>query len=464
MSAGRVFKWVGLALVIGCLLVVLACLAVLFINKNDQPPSHAVVRLENLARSLPPVADKDNAFIYFMGFSAYPNVDPASAGMQRVDRLRKKTRPPHRSVPDLPALPYNIGDARSPEVTALLTKCREADRECARLLEMHRSVLQSLLQSEQWLAVRYRTLLSFPEWREIAGPGPEIAELPFDALLEGQKNHLLTAWVRAGAGDASGVRQLLEDDMRFWRRSLAGADTLLPKMMAAVAIRRHFMWGSMILRRLPAHKMMAALPPSWRVPVSDAERSMLRPVGGEWRVFSTSAKFLRDAPSTSWMPRDGLAWHDRAVTNFAKSTFQLQATSNRQAELMVAVADAVAVSYEQLPVAVRQMRLQEKKARQLNLWDSAYNLAGKIVLNEGASEWAKYASPIADLEGIRRATLLVAEFRGKGVAAADVRERLKASPVRDPYDGRSFVWSDEAQAIIFVGLTDGQRGRTVIPY
>lgn len=464
MTAGRAFKWVGWASAIVFLMLVLACLAVLVINRNDQPPSRAVVRLENLARSLPPVADKDNGFIYFMGFSAYPNVDPAIAGMQRVERLRKKTRRPQRSVPDLLTRPYNIADARSTEVAALLTKCREVDRECARLLQMHHAVVRSWLQGEPWLAERYRTLLAFPEWREIAGPGPEIAELPFDALLEGQKDHLLTAWVRAGAGDAIGVRQMLEDDMRFWRRSLAGADTLLSKMMAAVAIRRHFLWGSMILRRLPAGKVMAAVPPSWYVAVSDAERSMLRPLGGEWRVFSSSAKFLRDSPGTSWMPADELEWLEHAVVNFAKSTFQLQATSNRQAELMVAVADAVAVSYVQLPVAVRQMRLQEMKARQLNLWDGAYNLLGKIVLSEGASEWAKYVSPIADLEGIRRATLLLAQTRSEGVAASAVRERIMVSPVRDPYDGRSFAWSDAAQAIVFTGLAEGARGRTVIPY
>ncbi len=43
-------------------------LSVIFINRNDQPPSEAALSLQRIIAGVSPVADGDNAYVYVMGF------------------------------------------------------------------------------------------------------------------------------------------------------------------------------------------------------------------------------------------------------------------------------------------------------------------------------------------------------------------------------------------------------------
>lgn len=432
MGARRIFKgmlWAGAS---GCLLLLLAYLFLLFVNRHDQSPSAGVARFEALSRNLPPVADKDNGFLYFKELSESPNLDSSLS--------------------------------RSAEIKDLFAKCKDGGLACARLLEKSDRPVAALLDSEQSLTRHYRSLLAFPQWREPQDGSAGGPDDPFWALMQGQKNLLLNAWMRAGAGDAGSVRQLLDDDLRFWRRNLAESDIVISKMIAVAAIRRHFAWSNIILRRLPADTAAAAIPATWNAPLSDAERSMLRPLAGEWRLATSGMNLLLEAAQTRWRPTGEAGRMEQLFVMLARPTLQRQATSNRHAATLAALADALAVSYDNLPGVLRQQRLVAQHGTAWGIADGGYNLFGHLLLDAGATDWSTYAVRISDLEGIRRATLLTAQLRAERVPSGAAREQIKASALRNPYDGRSFQWNDAEQAIVFAGLADGERGRTSIAY
>jgi hypothetical protein len=65
---------------------------------------------------------------------------------------------------------------------------------------------------------------------------------------------------------------------------------------------------------------------------------------------------------------------------------------------------------------------------------------------------------------MRRAALLATELRSQSVMQTELTARLHAASLRNPYDDRPFQWSEEEQAIVFVGLEKGERGRQAYVY
>jgi hypothetical protein len=55
-------------------------LAAVAINWRDREPSATAVRLTNLYRQRPEVADEENAYIYVMGFAVAPGESPQQMG------------------------------------------------------------------------------------------------------------------------------------------------------------------------------------------------------------------------------------------------------------------------------------------------------------------------------------------------------------------------------------------------
>jgi hypothetical protein len=54
--------------------------------------------------------------------------------------------------------------------------------------------------------------------------------------MDGQKLLLLSARLKVAEGDNAGIRQLLDEDLRFWRMVLESSDTLISRMIALRAM------------------------------------------------------------------------------------------------------------------------------------------------------------------------------------------------------------------------------------
>ena len=459
----KILAWLITGLV--ALAVVLYLIAFV-VNWNDQPPSEAAVRLERLPHERPPVADADNGYLYLAGFSVAPEEDPRVWGARRVAWAEKVlAQPPAAPVAGFPGEEHDFKRGRSDAVDALSKVCTKLDAACRDALEAGDERVAEWLAAEGWLLARYKTLLAHAGWREPV-PWDDRVPLPqYGQVGEGQRLLLAEAWTLAGRGDIVGVRRLLETDVRFWRHALAEADNLIPKLVAAGALKRHFAWSNLILRRLPPAAGGNAVPQRWKEPLSESERSMLRSLAGEWAFLDRTIRRAAESgqPFTS---EDALppTLGQRVLRRMSNPLFQVQDTGNHYAELLVSVAEVLEVSYEQYPQAVERVRAIQYEAAEAVFPHRVYNVVGDILFAIGAYDFTSYAVRVADLEGVRRAALLAVELRSQDVQPGQVAKMLADVSFKSPYDGEPFAWDERAKAIVFVGLEEGERGRHAILY
>lgn len=417
-KALRITGWIvgGLA---GALAI--AYLALLAINRNDQAPSAAAVQLESLAENRPVLDDSRNAYL------AMAELASGHAG---------------RSA------------GRSDAVSAIVAACSEA-RACEEALAAHPGALAEWQDAEPELLQQYARILSAGGWQQPVVTDP-LAPLPdFSAALEAQRLHLLTARQGAIAGDAGAVRDALDRDLAFWRGVMASSELLLTRMVAVAAVERHFQLGPLALRELPAPLVPDAVPASWNQPLTDAERSLMRPVAGEWRLVRAGLVSAIEPGATGAEP----GWTAR----FRRPLVQPQATLNLLAGNLVALGSLSTRPYPELAEGVRALGDTEDQA---GIELTIYNPIGSVLASSQATAAPVYADYIArgaDLEGLRRTALLAATLRGQDVPPEAMPDALRAAALRNPYDDAPFAWDAAAGAVVFEGLAQEGRARHAVP-
>lgn len=379
-GAMRIFAGV-LVLVVG--LPLLAYLALVVINWNDEPPSAEVEQLVAAYRDRPTLADDANGHVHMqrLGEGAADGLDPA-----------------------------------------------------------------------QGLLARYRRMLVTDGWREDVPDDVGMPSPYYQPALEAQKLHLADARQQALAGDAAAVRELLEQDAAFWRRVMASSDLLITKMVAVAAVERNFESGNEVLRALPAELVDAAVPPSWRAPLTVAERSLVRAMGGEWQFISSALR-------TGLLAGDPATGPQGLFDRLAAPLFQEQATLNLQARSLARV-----VALSELPCDGLGPALEYLKHDRVEPRFRAYNPVGSVIGAFGpAPLYADYVARVSDVEGQRRATLLVANLRAAGIGPGDAAAAVREAALRSPYEDAAFEWDAAAGAVVFRGLAEGERGRYAVP-
>jgi len=420
---GKVLRLAGM--VIGALLAVVLALylIILAVNWRDQPVGAAAARLEQIARSEPVIADADNAYTYLIGLGAVTEHRPFNSAKPR-DRYR-----------------------------ALSDNCREFNLACYQAIDSNEKLVRAWLKEEQWLFEHYLVLLDRRGWRAAS---PLMLPDSFDAVsagFDGQRTLMQQAWIRAAAGDAAGVRQLLEKDLRFWRMVLASAGDLTTKDVAGWAFHGHFKWANMVLRKLPADRQLQAVPQQWREPVTLNERSLLRPMVG---VLGGVVGVLDNFAASPDRSTNVFHW---LSAKLVLPTVQRQDLVNRYLALVIAESDVLDVPHEAFPAALRQAMGLVRKARDDAFDGWAYNPMGSVMMRRSPPDITAYGVRAADLEGTRRAALLTVQLRAEGVGTDQIAARLAGAALRNPYDMHAFAWDAQARAIVFTGLEPGPRGR-----
>jgi hypothetical protein len=319
---------------------------------------------------------------------------------------------------------------------------------------------------QSWLIDRYRLLLSYAEWADITSGDIRSVFPDVSAVLQGRRLYYLHAWLLASAGDADGVRTALDADLELWRLSLRDSSTVLSKMIAEGRFREHLAWGTLILRRLPPEARAAAIPASWRRPLSEEERSMDRAFRGEWRFAQTTMRAMTSGAMTidgtrPSQPGSGSAslstLTERIDSALAKPFFKVQATLNDHAAALLRVESLLDVPYTELPSALARAH-EVVNEKPTGVIDTTYNAIGRYLISAGREYMAGYGVRVADLEGQRRAALLTAELRARDVPLDALPAALELDPARDPYTGQPFLWLPARTAIAFVGLQNDSRG------
>ncbi len=439
--------------------------AILFVaNLEDRPPIAEIAALKALQDPASPVVSDDNSYLYMLGFSGPPDADPMALGRERF-RWMEKARPAFRTDDDPLCDDYNYRAVRSDAVAELAQACSESEAECLRALQSGSETVEQWLADERWLLDRYRSLTDMAEFRE-AIPFEFLAPMPsYYFMFEGQRLHIVGAWRSATEADAAAVNAALERDLVYWRLVLENSDALITKMIATAAIIQHFKLGNLVLRRLPQVVAAEGVPASWHRQISDNERSMKRSLAGEWTYFDASVRKVvadNENPFGDWTGiTDSTTW-DRVAWVVLEPFWQHQDVTNRHARLMLDLGKAFDVPYDEVPIAISLADdMQESAYRPFS---RLYNFTGDLIMSANTGTVSNYALRVSDLEGIRRAALLVAELRADGVTRDEVAQRMLVSEIVDPYTDEPFTWHDGNDAVVFNGLGPHDRSQHELIY
>lgn len=452
----KTLRWVAWTVVAIAAVPVVLYLFAYVVNFGDRPPSAEALELA-AAPAPAPVEDTANGYVYLLGFGAMRDADPADLGAKRAAWIRKLatdydvdlTSDP---LPDtLVTLPPNPAP-----IDAILKVCETPTAECVAALE-GATDLRAALAEVDWRIARYRTLLAYRAWREVTTNDIRGPLGPYVLVRDPRRLYLLDTWLLAAAGDATQVNARLEADLAFWRLALAEADSLLGKAVAARYVGDHFAWGNAILRRLPPERRADGVPAAWRRALSDAERSLRRPLVNEWRFRDASFRSIKSTGLLFPLPKgtpDSRSAYDRFEMQLARPLLQVQDLANRDAAALLKLDGLLRVAYPELNAALA-------RAPEVDAWESGilavtYNIVGRALVGEGrAPLLANYGARIADLEGVRRAALMIADLRGLGIPPQLAGPMIPLAAVRNPYTGGAFEWHADSNTVTFTGLEHG---------
>ena len=434
--------------------VVAVYLIILAINWRDRAPSAEAVQLAESFRNRPALADEDNAFVYAMGFGVAPADDPYQMGLKRLAWLYSSQFGHVDTTRDPLGKPFGYKAHRLPTVRNFVEACRHDDPGCADAFRGGDSVFEQWVASESWLLDRYQALVHHPGWRESL-PFDVTAPIPWYGLIvDGQKLLLLDSKVLAEHGDYVGARNLLEEDLRFWRKVLESSDMLISKAVATAALNRDFELGDLILREIRPDKVMNAVPAGWDIPFSDSERSMRRPLAGEWTYMSSTLRNVGVA--SEGLRNDSVV--STGLTRLEMPLYRRQDSINKSAAYFWETTQLLSAPLDHYGDALNRAAVLTSKTRQAAFPPrSPYNMIGQLLTGIGAYDYGTYARRVADLEGVRRAALLAVTLRAANVRASGVGAAVSTSALHEPYHNRPFEWDEQKSAIVFRGLETGER-------
>jgi hypothetical protein len=461
-KALRVILWVIGAVVA---LPIVLSLVVLAINFRDRPPSADALALAAPLRGAAEVADADNAYVYLLGFGAPRDGDPAVIGAARAAWLRK--------MRDDESLPRDLDPYRrdAPDIADLFTSLQELlkpcgerrDADCFEGLDGSRAKIDATVADAAWLVDRYGRLLAHRAWADVTSNDIPSTHVGYAPASNAHLLFLLHAWSLAAAGDGAGVRDALDADLELWRLGLRSSDSVLGKMIATRYIGASLEWGNLILRRLPASARTDAVPPSWRQPLSDEERSLARAFRGEWNYRQHLLRNMKVYGSLFPTVGPRLSVGERFSNVLMRTLLQPQDSANQDAALVLRVDALLDGPYAGLPAALVQVSDVVKRPPS-GIVDTLYNVAGDLILGSVGEQYADYGARVADLEGMRRAALLAADLRARGIPADSVTAFVTLDGARNPYTGEAFEWIVARKSIDFRGLRHEYRGRSEFLY
>jgi hypothetical protein len=438
-------------LVLGVIAVaVLLYLIALAVNWKDRPPSAAAMRLEKLIAERPQVPASDNVVVYMLGFTAPAEADPNEVGARRLawtETYNRETKPDSDPLPQ----PISFVSMGSRSVAQLRDVCSEDDRKpCADAFADRANDWQPT-EIDALALRRYETLLARRGWRDVVPFDISAPIPPYADVLHGQRLHLLRLMQLAEQGRVEEVRAGLSADFDFWRAAQPRTEILIGKMIAVAALRNHFFFTNLIVRRLPAGQVMNAIPADWERGFTDDERSMLLVMAGEIAWARGTFTQLKDGtmplddPENLFEPRFSGRW----FSALARPLFQVQDSVNLNADRYVEMCQQFEAPLSEYP---RVAKLLNDKRRDAKRSLSLYNLAAELFLGEDdGTQYLDYPMRVASLEGMRRAALLVAQLHARGVAADALPAELDQAALRDPYTNSAFEWDPKRGSVIFNG-------------
>lgn len=422
------------------LLVIAYLLLVIVVNWKDQPPSATVKAFEQSIISRSTITYSENGFIYFLGLEAPENIDPIDLGIERSDWMLKVSDQHLEIYDDFPQNFDELEEYFSPELNIVVNACKKIDKNCMQSIEEHKTILSQWFHENTWLVERYHQLIGYSLWDELPILNINMPMPRYSHVINLQRLYYIHIVLNENHYDSFQIAKILNEDLKFWKNTLANNKYIISKLISAAAIRSNFNWANIILTQYFHHDVDISNYSSLIIPFNDQELSMQPCYIGEW-IFSKNIFSYANEMEIS-----------NIELFLSKFLFQEQDYRNHYAELMLEISSTVDVDINNFESAIHKLKDEDKPKSYFEKLISPYNMLGKHIIDSiPVSQYGNYASAVKDLEGARRALLLSLKLLTK----EDVD--FSSAQFSNPYNNQPLIHDKDDRVITFQGLSPSDR-------
>jgi hypothetical protein len=457
----------ALALVISVPVVLV--LAVALANLYDPPLDPGVQAA--IDWNPPAVPDAENSYFDHLGFWVPPPADPHREGMAIVAENNARILQRAREPRDYAALARAVTtDIESPSGRKTLawrggspaSLCAARRGDCLADYARNRARIRGLAANNPVALARYRALYRYPHFQERLIERVNLGWSPSPSF-GGTARAVVLGEIGLKALDGRGEAAVrdLGRDITYWRRVLADAHTLLPKIIAVPYLDRDYVLLSEIAARYRDDGRVVALAQTLLAPLSAEERDWRGPVTDEIQrladmflhVPSQDLGIGELDPGLSWIP--------------SRLAYKPNATANLMCAYWNSVLSVAAEPAGRFRVAARQWRETLQETGAVPRLGLLYNPVGKVFVSllVPPPDYVRYIAAQHNLDGRMRLVRLQLGLYRRHVGAAGIESYLKESPaaLRDPYTGEPMRWDAALRELWFNGIDSGGKDNDFEP-
>ncbi|MEW6996541.1 hypothetical protein AADZ86_02385 [Colwelliaceae bacterium BS250] len=422
-----------------------AYIALIIINLGEQDLSASSSdKYDNIKQWGDNVGD-DNAYIYALGFTS---ATPMIKGKE-LARLIIANDTDWPQMVNEQAKDKNITVTDSDELRQICfrrdNKLCKADRK-RQIYYYNSSKAKQLVHDNKELIANYQQLITLPTWQEVAIDTN--INIYYGQMLSAQRLYLMTVLQKINTVEVQTTKNLLEMDIRFWRMILSETHHLITKTIAKAAIERHFVSVQQALLTRTVNEKLALVPDSWLQQISKAERDFTKPLIGEWAYQQNLHKNIEFYEDEELLVN---------ITSMALSPlFKMNNSLNLSSQYYDIFAQYSLLKYTTMENAVSHLEVEIQQQQQCQFKYDAlgflYNPIGKLILCFQQPNLAGYVIKIADLEAIRRLTLLSFELDVEQYSAEELKAVVTNSKYNNPYTELPFNYDPDAKTLNFIGF------------
>ncbi len=421
--------WFGIAA-----LIVLPLAAILLINAFDEKLDP---KLETYGMPrAPKVADAENGYYALIGLSAPDGADTvayAKAWVAEARAAAKENRLENRG---------NDGDKRAKRPAL----CDVRAVSCFAIVRADPDGIKALIEAYREDLERYERLIAHTHYEEVLDyPLRVVTSFPgFGAASAAQRAYLLRAMLAAEAGRVEEAVAAIERDIAFQRVMLAGARTLIGKMVAASNYTRDL---ELVSDLIQTHG--AGLTPALsrlRAMLGRIDPAALQLAEAAEIEFAFIRAGIRDPLGAMYAAHGG---HGLLESIAVKFLHKPNASIHRAHQDFMQAWKEVGVPAGELAASAGK----KIDAPKMTFWDYVDNPLGNHLRSIGNPDESvgRYALRLHDLDGLNRLIGLRVEILAAGVSADTAGEYAAKSDARfhDPYMQKPMAWNSANNQLSF---------------
>lgn len=458
----KVIKIIAYTFLLAFLLLATYILYAWVINWHDEPLSETSLEFQEFYDTNFSKSVENNAYALMLGFDVPEHENPLARGEERIRWSYTMVDVPEEDRPyQFPGPVAEYFASPPPDASQFEKVCTLRSPNCVPAVLDNPSFVENLLSEHPWVVTRYADMLAMDEFVENTYLDYFFILPPYHHILASQRLYLISEVLMKGVSSPQDLHQALNRDLEFWRRVQRDSATLITRMIAIAAIQQHLFLTNELYKQLSSESLVDIFPAALFEPMNEEELSLYSVFSGEWVFSNNSIKYINQYEFPTDLYDDDWWSLPRPISD---KLFQPQGTQNLLSENFM-----VYLKHYDRPLSDYPQALSEDPPLRTydNVWSlirNPYNAAGKIHISINSPAYEEYLLRVADLEGARRAMVLISEMRLQQIPVAAAQAYIEQSDIKNPYTNKPFEWDEEVQALVFNGLQPDDRGRHAFIY